>query len=60
MPKQYAKKHINFNKQKYDNSTDFWIKYYENQIDNLVSNIKEYKKLKRNNKDEHYLADYLK
>lgn len=60
MPKQYAKKHIKFNKQKYDNSTNFWIKYYENQIDNLVSNIKEYKKLKRNNKDEHYLADYLK
>ncbi|MCD7892491.1 MAG: GNAT family acetyltransferase [Erysipelotrichaceae bacterium] len=59
-PKQYAKEHIIFNKQKYDNSTYFYQQYYENSIDNLVDNIKKYKTLKEHKKDELYLADLLK
>ncbi len=59
-PKQYAKEHIIYNKQRYDNSTIFYQNYYEDRIDNLVDNIKMYKTMKEHKKDELYLADLLK
>ncbi len=59
-PKQYAKEHIIFNKQRYDNSTIFYENYYENRIENLVDNIKMYKIMKEHKRDELYLADLLK
>lgn len=58
-PKEFAKKYIKYNKEKYNNSTEFWIKYYDSNINQLVNNIKEYKRLKKNLKGEEYLADYL-
>ena len=58
-PKEFAKKYIKYNREKYNNSTDFWNKYYSSDINKLVNNIKEYKRLKKNFKGEEYLADYL-
>lgn len=61
-PKAFAKENIKFNGKKYDQSTSFFEKYYGGKnIDNLVSNIIEYKRIKKNHaKDELYLADLLK
>ncbi len=61
-PKEFAKKNIKLNKQKYNNSTNFWKDYYKDNIADLVENIKTYKKIKKNldYKKEEYLADYLK
>jgi hypothetical protein len=58
-PKVFAKKHIKFNGRKYDQSTNFIIDYFNNPI-KLVLAIKEYKRIKTNNKNENYLADLLK
>lgn len=60
-PKEYAKENIKLNKRYYDNSTLFYEDYYGGKrIKLLVSNIKEYKKLKRHKSDEYYLFDLLK
>ena len=59
-PKQYAKKHVIYNRQRYDNSSYFYEEYYGNRIDNLVDNIRKYKMVKEHEKDEMYLADLLK
>ena len=59
IPKEFAKKYIKYNREKYNNSTDFWNKYYSSDTNKLVNNIKEYKRLKKNFKGEEYLADYL-
>lgn len=60
-PKQYALKNIKFNGRKYDQSTDFFINYYEKRVNNLVNNISEYKRIKKkHNKEEHYLCELLK
>ena len=58
-PKMFAKKNITIGKQKYDNSTRFYEIFY-NDVEELVNDIKEYKKISRNNKNELYLADLLK
>lgn len=60
MPKQYAKENIVYHKEKYDNSSYFYEHYYGNRVDELVNNIKEYKRIKKHQKDELYLADLLK
>lgn len=60
-PKSFAKKYIQLNGHYYDCSCDFWHQFYINNIDGLISDILECKKLtKLNNKNDHYLADLLK
>lgn len=60
-PKVFAKENICYNKKYYDNSTLFYENYYANKrIKMLVSNIKEYKRMKKHTKDELFLADLLK
>ena len=60
-PKQFAKKNIKFNRQKYDNSSSFYYSYYGDSPEKLVAAIKEYKqKHSSHKKDELYLADLLK
>lgn len=60
-PKGYAKENIKINKKYYDNSTQFYEEYYGgSRIKLLVSNIKEYKRIKKHSSDECYLFDLLK
>lgn len=60
-PKIYAKRNIIYNKRRYDQSNEFIEMYYGGKrINMLVENIKKYKKIKRHNRDELYLADLLK
>ena len=60
-PKTFAKQNIVFNNRKYDNSCEFYKEYYFGErVSFLISNIKEYKKNKKHNREEGYLADLLK
>ena len=60
-PKTYAKRNIIYNKKRYEQSSDFFEMYYGGKrISNLIENLNEYKKIKKHNKDEEYLADLLK
>ena len=59
-PKEFAKTEISYNGKKYDNSSDFYKKYFGDRTDLLVKSIKEYKRLKRHRKGELFLADLLK
>lgn len=60
-PKSFAKENIRLNKKYYDNSTSFYADYYGGQrIKLLVSNLKEYRKLKKHNSDELFLSELLK
>ena len=59
-PKEFAKGNIIYNRRHFDQSTDFLNDYYINRVDNLVNNLIEYKKLKKHDKDELYVADLLK
>lgn len=60
-PKDFAKENIKYNKCYYDGSTMFYENYYGGKrINFLVSNILEYKKIKKHNNDELYLADLLR
>ncbi len=57
----FAKENIKYNGKKYDKSTSFYQEYYGNKnINKLIHNIKEYKKIKSNDKNELYLSDLLK
>ena len=59
--KIFAKKNIKFNGKSYDQSTKFFEEYYGGKnIEKLVQNIIEYKRIKKHNKGELYLADLLK
>ncbi len=58
-PKQFAKKNVVYNKRKYDNSTSFFSEYYKGRVDILASNLREYKRIKKHNSDELFLADLL-
>ena len=58
-PKAYAKANIKFGKKRYDNSTQFFIDYFENNVELLVECIKKYKQIKKHSKDEYFLADLL-
>lgn len=57
--KAFAKEHISYNKRKYDNSTQFYEDYYATQIETLIENIKEYKRVKKHPDQEFFLADLL-
>lgn len=58
--KEFAKRHIIFQKMIYDNSSKFYEKYYGDRIICLVDNLKEYKRIKKQGKDELYLIDLIK
>lgn len=57
--KGFAKDKIKYNGRRYDQSSKFIEKYYEKNIDHLVANLIEYKRIKKHKKDELYLADLL-
>lgn len=59
-PKDFAKANIVCGRKKYNNSTQFYKDYFENDIDLLVNCFREYKRIKKHAKDEHYVADLLK
>ena len=59
-PKVFAKTEIVFNGKRYNNSTTFYEQYFEDRADLLVDSIKQYKHLKKHDKEELYLADLLK
>lgn len=60
-PKLFAKQHIKCGRKSYDNSDQFYIDYFNHNIDLLVESIKAYKRIKgKHNKGEGYLADLLK
>lgn len=60
-PKDFSKTHIKHNRKKYNNSTAFYIDYYGDNIEALVSAIKNYKQTHgAHRNDELYLADLLK
>lgn len=60
-PKTFAKKNIIYNKRRYDQSNEFLEMYYGGRrILNLINNLREYKKIKKHDKEELYLADLLK
>lgn len=60
-PKEFAKEKICLNGKYYNNQTSFLVEYYSGaNINKLVNNIKEYKRLKKHTRDELYLADILK
>lgn len=59
-PKSFAKDKIRLNGRKYDQSNGFLKRYYSN-ADDLVNDIMEYKRIKKDHKKEElYLADLLK
>ncbi len=59
--KDFAKKYIQYNHRKYDNSSMFYREYYDNRIELLVKAIISYSKYNgSHNKDEHYLKELLK
>lgn len=61
-PKEFAKANIRIGNKGYNNSSQFYKDYYENDCDKLKSAILEYYRLKKgaHEKDELYLADLLK
>ena len=62
-PKDFAKSNIMYDGKNYDQSTEFYSRYYrghENK-DKLIQNIRDYKSIhKHKSKRERYLADLLK
>lgn len=60
--KSFAKAYIYFNGKKYDNSCSFYEEYYDSKerVNLLVDNLIEYKRIKKHNKNEFFLADLLK
>ena len=60
-PKEFAKKHIVYNKTKYNQLSEFFVDYYGGKrIHNLIDNLKKYKHLKKHNKNDLYMVDLLK
>ena len=59
-PKDFAKKEIQFQRRRYDNSSQFYEEYYGRRIDLLIENLKEYKRTKRYDRDELFLADFIR
>lgn len=57
--KGFAKDKIKYNGRRYNQSSKFIEEYYEGNIDHLVANLIEYKRIKKHKKDELYLADLL-
>lgn len=59
-PKTFAKKNVKCGRKRYDNSSDFYLVYFDGNVDKLVEAIKEYKRAKKHNAGEGFLADLLK
>lgn len=60
-PKSFAKKYIFYNKNRYDQSNEFLTMYFGGErIKELIHSLNEYKRLRKHDKDELYLADLLK
>ena len=59
-PKDFCKKNIMYNKMRYDNSSEFYMDYYGDDINKLVNAIKRYKSIHKQGKEVLYLADLLK
>lgn len=60
-PKSFAKKNIVYKGKRYDQSSGFYEMYYGGKrIHYLISNLIEYKRIKKHKKDELYLTDLLK
>ena len=59
-PKDFAKKEIQLQRRRYDNSSQFYEEYYGRRIDLLIENLKEYKRTKRHDRDELFLADFIR
>lgn len=58
--KNFAKKNIKNGRKRYDNSSDFYLDYFDDNVDKLVEAIREYKRTKKHNAGEGFLADLLK
>ena len=60
-PKDFAKNHIRYNRNRYDNSSRFYVDYYGGNPGKLIYAIREYKRVNgAHSKDELYLADILR
>ncbi len=61
-PKEFAKMRIKCGKRSYDNSSAFYMDFFEKDIDKLVDAIDEYKRVhgKTHDKDEYCLRDLLR
>ena len=59
-PKDFAKKEIQFQRRRYDNSSQFYEEYYGRRIDLLIENLKEYKRTKRHDRAVLFLADFIR
>ncbi|MDD2964980.1 MAG: hypothetical protein PHU33_13615 [Bacteroidales bacterium] len=59
-PKEFAKKYVVYQKRRYDNATEFYESYYGDRAEVLVNNLREYKRLKKHDSDELFLADLIK
>lgn len=60
-PKDFAKSHIRCGNKRYNNSTQFYIDFYQGDEIALVDAIKGYAQRNKSHKgDEHYLAELLK
>lgn len=60
-PKTFAKENIVYQRKYYDQSSEYLKNYYgTSRIKMLVDNLYEYKRLKKHNKDELFLADLVK
>ena len=59
-PKLFAKERIKLGRKKYDNSTMFYHEYFYNNPERLVWAIREYKRIKRHNHGEEFLASLLR
>lgn len=59
--KSFAADKIIYNRRRYDNSCDFFLEYYGNgRLSILVESLIEYKRIKKHNKGELFLADLLR
>lgn len=59
-PKIFAKKNIKCGNKPYDNSSQFYLDYFDDNVDLLVDSIKEYKRTKKHKAGEGFLADLVK
>ena len=60
-PKEFCKRNITFNRQRYNNSTVFYENYFSGRIDLLVNAIKQYRHLHHTHTgEEGYLSDLIR
>lgn len=60
-PKEFCKRNITFNRQRYNNSTVFYENYFSGRIDLLVNAIKQYRHLHHTHtREEGYLSNLIR